>query len=188
MIVGLGNPGGEYDGTRHNVGFEVIKELIVRHKIKKTERRSQAHYATHQIAGGEVALVRPMTFMNLSGSAVAALARHFNIQPDKIIIIYDDMDLSVGRVLLKPHGGTGSHNGMKDIAAKLRTNEFPRIRIGIGKPAIAGIDHVLQKFDRDEIPVIRDAIQRAADACEIAVSDGWDMAMNRTNLPGKSEE
>jgi len=183
MFVGLGNPGGEYDGTRHNVGFEVIKELISRHKIRKTERRFKAHFAVHKFGDVCAALVRPMTFMNLSGHAVASLAKQFSVQPSRIVVIYDDMDLAVGRVLLKPHGGPGSHNGMKSIVASLGTTEFPRIRIGIGKPPVSGIDHVLQRFDRDEIPEVRQAIVRASDACEIAMQQGWDMAMNRTNLP-----
>lgn len=188
LIVGLGNPGGEYDGTRHNVGFEVIKELVARHRIRKSERRFSAHYAVHAIVPGvPVALVRPMTFMNLSGRAVAALCRHFSVPTERVIAVYDDMDLETGRVLLKPHGGPGTHNGMKSIVSSLGSNQFPRIRIGIGKPALAGVDHVLARFDREEIPVIREAIVMAADACEIAVRDGWDIAMNRTNLP-KAEE
>jgi PTH1 family peptidyl-tRNA hydrolase len=188
MFVGLGNPGGEYDATRHNVGFEVIKLLAARHRIKCGERRFRAHYGVGRLSSGvAVALVRPMTFMNLSGEAVKALLRHFGIEPSHSIVIYDDMDLATGRVRIKPKGGAGSHNGMKSIKQQLATEDFPRIRIGIGGASATGVDHVLSRFHPDEIPVIREAIERAADGCELVAEQGIDIAMNRINPSGEPE-
>lgn len=188
-MVGLGNLGGEYDGTRHNVGFEVIRELCARHGVKLTERRFRAHYgfATFEKEGEVVCLAKPMTYMNLSGQAVSQLSRHFGIPSERVVIIYDEMDLDVARVQVKPKGGAGTHNGMKSIISSLGTQEFPRVRIGIGKPTVSGVDHVLSRFDRDEIEPIRDAIRRAADACELIVGSGIDIAMNRVNLPADAE-
>lgn len=182
LFVGLGNPGSEYDGTRHNVGFEVIKELSSRNKIECDQRKFRAHYGVGTLTGGvAVALARPMTYMNLSGEAVAALLRHFNLKPNHLVVIFDDMDLEVGRVRVKPKGGAGSHNGMKSVLKSIATEEFPRVRIGIGGPAVTGVDHVLSRFDPDEVPLIREAISRAADACELIATEGLDVAMNRIN-------
>lgn len=182
LIVGLGNPGDEYDGTRHNVGFEVIKELAARHKIKCDQRRFRAHYGVGTLSNSiSVALARPMTYMNLSGQAVAMLLCHFHLDAAHLIVIFDDMDLETGRVRVKPKGGAGSHNGMRSILASIGTEEFSRVRVGIGSPSVTGVDHVLSRFDPDEIPLIRDAIARAADACELIVAEGTDIAMNRTN-------
>lgn len=182
LIVGLGNPGGEYDGTRHNIGFEVIKELSSRHKIKCDQRRLKAHYGVGMLSGTGVVLARPMTFVNLSGQAVANLLDHFNLKPERLVVVYDDMDLDLGRVRIKPKGGPGTHNGMKSIISSLRSEEFPRIRIGIGSPSVTGVDHVLSRFHRDELPAILDAVKRAADGCELIVTQGIDAAMNRINI------
>jgi PTH1 family peptidyl-tRNA hydrolase len=187
LIVGLGNPGGEYSGTRHNVGFEVVRVLSERHKIALKTRKFEANFGAGRIGDAEVVLVRPMTFMNLSGRAVGALARHFNLHADRVVVVFDEMDLPVARVQLKPFGGPGTHNGMKSIADHIG-KEFPRVRIGIGKPALAGVDHVLSHFDREEIPLIREAIDRAADACEAVVRGGIENAMNLINLPRTNDE
>ena len=186
LIIGLGNPGGEYDGTRHNVGFEVIRELASRHKIKTSERRFKSVYGVGELkSGGVVVLARPMTYMNLSGESALALGRHFQIKPERTVIVYDDMDLELGRVRIKPKGGAASHNGMKSLVQSLGTQDFPRIRIGIGAPEIRGIEHVVSRFTHDEIPLIRDAISKASDGCEWVVSDGVDIAMNRINPVGE---
>lgn len=182
LIVGLGNPGGEYSGTRHNVGFEVVRVLCDRHKVALKTRKFQANYGIGKFGETVVCLMRPMTFMNLSGRAVGALAQHFNLTAERIVVVYDDMDLDVGRVQLKPFGGTGSHNGMKSVVGAVG-NQFPRVRIGIGSPTVAGIDHVLSHFDREEIDTIRAAIERSADACEAIVERGVEGAMSLVNLP-----
>ena len=182
LIVGLGNPGGQYSSTRHNVGFEVIRLLADRHKIALKTRKFEANYGIGRLCDSEVCLVKPMTYMNLSGQAVGALARHFNLPADRVVVVFDEMDLPVARVQLKPFGGAGTHNGMKSLVQHIG-DKFPRVRIGIGKPSIAGVDHVLSHFDRDEIPLIREAIERAADACQAVVRDGIENAMNLVNLP-----
>lgn len=182
LIVGLGNPGGEYSSTRHNVGFEVIRVLSERHKIPLKTRKFEANFGVGKIGHSAVCLARPMTFMNNSGRAAGALSRHFSLTPDRVVVVFDEMDLEVGRVQLKPFGGSGSHNGMKSLVSQIG-NEFPRVRIGIGSPAVAGVEHVLSTFDRDEIEPIREAIARAADACESIVERGVEGAMSLVNLP-----
>jgi PTH1 family peptidyl-tRNA hydrolase len=183
LVVGLGNPGGEYDGTRHNVGFEVIRELSERHRLKLDTRRLQAHFGVGRVQGVAVALAKPMTFMNLSGLATAALVRHFGLKPDRVVAVYDDMDLEVGRVHIRPKGGAGSHNGVKSLIQSLGTNEFPRIRIGIGSPGVTGVDHVLTRFTADELDLVLPAIRKAANGCELIATEGVDIAMNRINAP-----
>ena len=181
LIVGLGNPGGEYDGTRHNVGFEVIRVLSERNNLQLDTRRLQSHYGVGTIGDKAVCLAKPMTYMNRSGYSASTLLRHFNLPVEKLIVAYDDMDLDVGRVHIRPKGGAGSHNGIKSLLEFLGTKDFPRVRIGIGSPAYAGLEHVLSRFERDEIHVIRDAIQKAAEGCELIVRDGIDITMNRVN-------
>lgn len=182
LIVGLGNPGGQYSSTRHNVGFEVVRVLSERHKIPLKTRKFEANYDIGRIGDAEVCLVRPMTYMNLSGRAVGALARHFNLTAERVVVVFDEMDLPTAKVQLKPFGGPGTHNGMKSLVDHIG-REFPRVRIGIGKPDLGGVDHVLSHFDRDEIGPIREAIERAADACEAVVREGVENAMNLINLP-----
>ena len=180
--MGLGNPGGEYSGTRHNIGFEVVRILSERHRIQLKTRKFQSNYGVGKIEDTDVCLVRPMTYMNLSGRAVGSLARHFNLPAEKIVIVYDEMDLPTARVQIKPFGGGGSHNGMKSVIEHIG-KEFPRVRIGIGKPTVAGVDHVLSHFDQDEIDDVRVALAKAADACEAIVQRGIENAMNLINLP-----
>lgn len=188
MIVGLGNPGGEYDGTRHNVGFDVVRELASRHGLRLGTRKHSSNYGVGAIAGVQVALVRPMTYMNRSGAAVDAVLREFGLAPERMIVVFDDMDLEVGRVLVKPHGGAGTHNGMRDIIERLGTEDFPRVRIGIGKPIGAGVDYVLGRFEPEELDLILPAIRLAADACTYVVTEGIQSAMNRVNGVGKASD
>jgi PTH1 family peptidyl-tRNA hydrolase len=182
LFVGLGNPGGEYAATRHNVGFEVMRLLSERHKIALKTRKFEANFGVGKIGGSDVCLARPMTFMNLSGRAAGALVRHFDLTAERVVVVFDEMDLDVGRVQLKPFGGSGSHNGMKSIVSHIGS-EFPRVRIGIGSPAVAGVEHVLSTFHREEIEPIREAIARAAGACEAIVERGVEGAMSLVNLP-----
>jgi PTH1 family peptidyl-tRNA hydrolase len=180
MIVGLGNPGGQYDGTRHNVGFAVIDRIAAHHKIKVATFKSRARYTTWEHAGKAVLLVKPMTFMNLSGQAIAPLAKTYAIPAEKILVVADDLDLETGRVKMKPKGGSGGHNGHKSIAAALRSDEYPRIKIGIGKKGET-VDHVLSRFSPDERAVIDEAMARAARTCEAWVEEGLDAAMKLCN-------
>jgi PTH1 family peptidyl-tRNA hydrolase len=183
LIVGLGNPGAAYQNTRHNVGFRVIDELAQRHRIdvRSMQKRALVGYGVIQDTG--VVLAKPQTYMNLSGEAVAPLLRMLELRPEDVIVVYDDMDLPTGRLRLRPDGSAGGHNGMKSLIQHLRSDSFPRLRIGVGRPgeSAAVIDHVLSKFNRDELDAIREAIPRAADAVEAILSDGLDAAMNRFN-------
>lgn len=180
MIVGLGNPGPEYKGTRHNVGFEVIDLLAERHKVRGSTFKHQARYSIGPIGPVSVILVKPMTFMNLSGKAVAALSRTYKIPPERILVVSDDLDLDTGKTKMKPKGGSGGHNGHKSIIALLHTEEYPRLKIGIGKSEDT-VDHVLTKFQPEEREHIQRAVLRAVDACTEFVSNGLDAAMRVCN-------
>lgn len=180
MIVGLGNPGAEYARTRHNVGFEVIDLIAARHKVKVNSSRKQALIAELEIGGIPVALVKPMTFMNLSGRAVKELAQGYGINPADILVVTDDLDLPVGSVRMRGKGSSGGHNGHKSIIASLGSEEYPRIKIGIGK-AEETIDHVLGRFSPDDRMEIDAILGQSADACEWWLFDGVDSAMNRLN-------
>jgi PTH1 family peptidyl-tRNA hydrolase len=183
LIVGLGNPGPEYQNTRHNVGFRVIDTLATRHRIdaRKMEKRALVGYG--KIGDTGVLLAKPQTFMNLSGESIAPLMRMVELGPADVIVVYDDMDLPVGRLRLRADGSAGGHNGIKSLIQHLQTSSFPRVRIGVGRPGgdKAAVEHVLSKFGRDEIAPIQDAIERAADAAEAILTDGIERAMNRFN-------
>lgn len=181
LIVGLGNPGPEYARTRHNIGFEVIDLLADESKIRVRETGCRALFGIGTIEGVSVALVKPMTFMNLSGEAVACLAIRWGISPERILVIADDLDLPVGAFRMRPGGGAGGHNGHRSIIAKLGTNAYPRIRIGIGKGDDETISHVLSRFSPAERQDIDPAIQRAADAARLWLTDGVDRAMSKYN-------
>jgi len=181
LIVGLGNPGGEYRGTRHNVGFEVVDRLAAKHRVKMNRGRSRGLMGLGRIKGVGVALLKPLTYMNLSGQAVTAAARLHSIKPERILVISDDMDLELGRVRLKPKGGPGGHNGHKSIIQSLGTEEYPRLKIGIGAAPEGGIDHVLGGFTAEERAVIDEAIDAAVAGCEAVVEAGVERAMNFVN-------
>jgi PTH1 family peptidyl-tRNA hydrolase len=183
LIVGLGNPGAEYVGTRHNVGFEVIDILARRHNIAVRKRNFQAVFGEGMIGGERVMLVRPMTFMNLSGEAVASIARFYKIDPSDVIIILDEVALPVGQLRLRYQGSAGGHNGLANIIQLMHTNEIPRIRIGVGAPRPGRmIGHVLSCFPQEDVPLMREAFERAADAADVAIAEGFEMAMNRFNI------
>jgi PTH1 family peptidyl-tRNA hydrolase len=184
LVVGLANPGGEYEGTRHNVGGEVVQLLAARHgaTLRKGKERALADEIT--VDGQRLALAIPLTYMNLSGEAVAPLVRRHGIEdPHRLVIVHDELDLPVGKLKLKIGGGLAGNNGLKSVKAHLHTDDFVRIRIGIGKPPgrAQGVDHVLKKpgkSDRAELDVI---VQEAADAAEMILTDGAERAMNRYN-------
>ena len=182
LIVGLGNPGAEYQNTRHNVGFRALDLLAERHKIdtRKTEKRAFVGYG--KINDVPVVLAKPFTFMNLSGESVAPLLRMLSLTPADLIVLYDEMDLPVGRIRVRPDGSAGGHNGIKSLIQHLGTQEFPRVKIGVGRPGGGPtIDHVLGKFGRAELEPIQAAIARAVDAAECIVAEGTVAAMNRFN-------
>lgn len=184
LVVGLGNPGAEYDGTRHNVGAEVIHLLAARHGAKLRRGKERAMVDEVVAGGRRLALAVPMTYMNLSGEAVAPLVRRHGIEdPHHLVIVHDELDLPVGRLKLKLGGGLAGNNGLKSIKAHLHTDDFARVRIGIGKPPgkADGADHVLKrpgKRDRSELDIV---VAEAADAVEMILSEGMDAAMHRYN-------
>ena len=186
LIVGLGNPGEEYASTRHNVGFKVADELARRHALtfRRGRGRAPSQLASGSIGGQSVALMKPLTYMNDSGVAVRAAADFYKVQPERLVVVYDDMDLPLGRIRIREAGSHGGHNGIRSIITHLRTDVVPRIRIGIGRPAGEGrgaTGHVLGGFRPDERPVVESAIAAAADAVELIVAEGAIAAMNRYN-------
>lgn len=183
LIAGLGNPGREYAGTRHNIGFDTITRLCDIHGIKLDERKHKGLCGKGIIGGEKVLLVQPQTFMNLSGECIREAADFYKIERDQIIVIYDDISLPVGKMRVRAKGSAGGHNGMKSIIAHLGSEEFARVRIGIGeKPEGWNLaDYVLGRFPAEELPVLRDTVGQAADAVEMIVQNGIGMAMNRFN-------
>lgn len=182
MIVGLGNPGPEYRGTRHNVGFEVIDQLADDAKLKLATRRHRAIYGSAMIGGHCCALVKPLTYMNLSGQSVAPIAQSLGIKPDHILVIADDVDLPVGKIRLRAQGSPGGHNGHKSIVASLKTSEYPRVKIGVGAPEPGRmVDHVLGGFNPGERKDIHRAIEKSVEAIECVVGEGIETAMTRFN-------
>jgi peptidyl-tRNA hydrolase, PTH1 family len=183
LVVGLGNPGEEYDKTRHNVGAEVVELLARRHggKLRKQKERSLTDEVN--VAGKRMALAIPLTYMNLSGEAVAPLVRRYGVEPAQLVVVQDEMDFELGRLQVKNGGGLAGHNGLKSIVAHLHTQDFVRVRIGIGKPpgSRQGADHVLRRFSKAERKEIDVVLEEAADAVELILAEGVEVAMNRVN-------
>jgi PTH1 family peptidyl-tRNA hydrolase len=183
VVAGLGNPGIEFVNTRHNVGAEAVAELAVRHQGRlKSEKGLYAQACEVTIGGRRVLLAVPLTFMNESGRAVAPVVRRGG-EGATLIVVHDELDLPSGRVKVKAGGGSAGHNGLKSIDSHLHSNEYARVRIGIGKPPgrQAGADYVLKRPGASERSVLVEAIAEAADAVEAIVSDGVEAAMNRFN-------
>lgn len=195
VIVGLGNPGRQYAGTRHNIGFDVIDELARRWVAQLRPWKSVALVAVDSARGA--VLVQPQTFMNLSGEAVGRVATFHKVEPTDVLVIVDEVQLPLGRIRLRRSGSAGGHNGLKSIIQHLGP-EFPRLRIGVGRGDARWdlADHVLSRFEPSEREVMSDAVVRAADAVELFVSDGIQSAMNRfnqvagdgTSTPGEKDE
>jgi PTH1 family peptidyl-tRNA hydrolase len=184
LVVGLGNPGSEYEGSRHNVGAEVIDLLAGRHGGTLKRSKERALSTEVRIGDRRVALAFPQTFMNLSGESVAMLVkRHGITDPERIVIVQDELDLPLARVKVKRGGGLAGHNGLRSIKAHLHTDAFLRVRIGVGKPVTKehGVDHVLKKVSKRERIELDVAVERAADAVELILTEGIDAAMNRVN-------
>lgn len=192
LVAGLGNPGRKYDGTRHNVGFEVIDRLAARHGLRFEAARVDAVFAQWRHPDDVVLLVKPTSFMNLSGEPVGALARFYKIAVSDVLIVTDDVNLPLGRLRARATGTEGGHNGLRSIAANFGTIDYARLRIGVGRGDTRRdlADHVLAKFDADELPAIDDAVSRSADAVEVWVADGIAKMMNvfnRTPVEGSVE-
>ena len=184
LVAGLGNPGREYEHTRHNVGFMCADTLARTHGLTfDPKKRSKARVAVGSVAGKRLVIAKPQTFMNLSGSTVQGLAAFYKIPPEHILVVYDDLDLPAGTLRIRPKGGSGGHKGMTDIIRRLGTQDFPRIRFGIGRPPgkMDPAAFVLRPFDRDELPQVQDSIDRVVGAIEAWLREGIDIAMNRYN-------
>ena len=181
LVIGLGNPGPQYARTRHNVGFEVVEHLAKLHRIKLDSHRYRAAFGVGTIGEVGVALVKPLTFMNLSSEAVSALARQFAIPPRSTLVVADDLDLPTGTIRLRAKGSSGGHNGHKSIIAALGTEEYPRLKVGIGKGDDETVAHVLSRFTPNERLVIDDAIDRAAEVCRVFLNEGLEKAMQLAN-------
>lgn len=183
LIAGLGNPTREYAGTRHNIGYDTITRLCDEYRISLDIKKHKGLCGKGVIGGEKVLLVQPLTYMNLSGDCIKEAADFYKIDPAHIIVIYDDISLPVGKLRVRAKGSAGGHNGMKSIIARLGTEEFLRVRIGIGeKPAGWDLaDYVLGRFKTEELPAIREAVSNAAKACELILNEGIETAMNRSN-------
>ncbi len=183
LIVGLGNPTDKYEGTRHNVGFEVIDKIADEYRIGLDTIKHKGVYGKGKIDGQTVILLKPMTFMNLSGESVSAVAAYYKIEPEDIIVVYDDINLDVGRLRIRGKGSAGGHNGIKNIIAHLHTDEFPRVRVGVGMkpPKMDLADYVLSRFKDDERAQIETGYDNAVKAVALLVQDELDQAMNNYN-------
>jgi PTH1 family peptidyl-tRNA hydrolase len=184
LVVGLGNPGDEYARTRHNVGAQVVEVLARRHGARlKKSRRDRALVDDVRIDGRRVALAVPTTYMNDSGEAVAPLARRYEVPPERIVIVHDELDLPPAALRIKEGGGLAGHNGLRSIKAHLHSAAFLRVRIGVGKPPSKerGADHVLARVSKREREEMAVTIEQAADAVELIAAEGVQAAMNRYN-------
>lgn len=188
IIAGLGNPGKKYENTRHNIGFITLDYLAERHDIKINKIKHKALVGEGRIAGQKVLLVEPQTYMNLSGESLREVMDYYKVDIEDMIVIYDDIDLEAGAVRIRKKGGPGTHNGMKSIVQHLGT-DFPRIRMGIGKDRRGDlVDFVLGGFTKEDKEVLEPAIERAALAIEMYISDGIEKAMNKYNIKAKKEK
>ena len=184
LVVGLGNPGDKYEGTRHNAGFLVADELGERGNFPIQRLRFKALTNTAAIGGAGVLVMKPTTYMNLSGEAVGEAARFYKLAPDHVLVISDDVDLPLGKLRIRTGGSAGGHNGLKSIIQHLGTDQFPRLKVGVGgkpHPDYDMGDWVLGKFQGEDKKVMDDAVSRAADAVECFLKDGPQKAMNRFN-------
>ncbi len=180
LIAGLGNPGRKYEGTRHNIGFQVLDQLADRYRLRLGQQKFHASYTTGRIAGADVVLIKPQTYMNKSGRSVQAARQFYDIAAPDSLVLHDDIDLEPGTLRIKEGGGHGGHNGLRDIINKTGDRDFIRVRLGIGRPAHDNVTgHVLGRFDSDEVEMVQTLIEDACDAIETVLSDGVAQAQNR---------
>ena len=183
LIVGLGNPESEYAHTRHNMGFDTINELAKNNNINITKTKFKALYETGIIQNEKVILLKPQTYMNLSGEAIKETRDFYNVKPEEIIVIYDDIDIEKGKIKLRKKGGPGSHNGMKSVVQELNTTDFIRIRVGIRQPEFKSdmINYVIGNVPEEEQKILQQGTKKAAEAIEEILKNGIDIAMNKFN-------
>ena len=184
LIIGLGNPGDQHADNRHNIGFKVVDVLAERWEIKMKRNRKNALTGEGNYLGTPVVLAKPQTFMNNSGLSVGPLSRLYGVLPENLLVIYDDLDLAFGRIRLRASGSAGGHHGMESIIEKVSTNEFPRLRIGIGRPSHEGeevVDFVLTGFHSSDKQKLKTVLKQAADAVETYLKSGIEIAMTQFN-------
>ena len=181
LIVGLGNPGKEYDGTRHNIGFAAVDYIADKYNIGLNRIKFKGVFGEGFIEGKKVILLKPTTYMNLSGESIREVINFYKISNEEVIVIYDDISLEVGRLRIREKGSHGGHNGIKSIIANLGTDVFPRVKIGVGAPKGNLVSHVLGKFSEDEIEVLRETIKASSDAVSIIMKADTKEAMNKLN-------
>lgn len=182
-IVGLGNPGLQYENTRHNVGFMTIDYLANKYDIDVRKSKFKSLYGQGEISGHKVMLIKPQTYMNNSGEAVREIRNFYKFDIDKLIVIYDDIDIDFGTIRIRKKGSAGSHNGMKSIIYQIQDDQFPRIKVSIGKKPEKWdlANFVLSGFSKEEAEILEDEIRIAAEAIEIILKDDVDKAMNKCN-------
>lgn len=188
LIVGLGNPGKEYSTNRHNIGFLCINHLARTHHISLDKKQGKARVGTGTIAGNEVVLAKPQTYMNLSGISVSQLIQKHRVQLADLIVIHDDLDLPLGKIRIRQGSSAGGHNGIKSIIGSLGTQDFIRIKIGISRPQTEEdnkvesiVDYVLGDFSEDDMKIVQETIRRTGDAVVTIITDGVSAAMNKFN-------
>ena len=183
LIAGLGNPENEYSGTRHNMGFYTINMISEEYKIKVEKKKFSALYEKANIEGEEIILLKPQTYMNLSGNSIRECANFYKIKPENIIIIYDDKDLEPGKIRIRKKGSAGGHNGVKSVIENLGTQEISRIRVGIGKPQQNSdmINYVIGKVPKEEQEKLQQGVEKAKEATIEILKNGIDKAMNKFN-------
>lgn len=191
LIVGLGNPGPKYEATRHNVGFRVVEAFAAKFRIPLNRHEKDAMTGSGRVAGGAVTIAKPLTYMNLSGEAVEKLVRAYAETLRDVIVVYDDIDLPVGKLRIRERGSAGTHNGMRSIVASLGSEDFPRLRFGVRGATIGDVDladYVLDAFDAEEERVVADAMPRAVDALLLFARGDLRRAMNTFNRDPQPEE
>lgn len=183
LIVGLGNPENEYARTRHNMGFDVVNMLADKYKIAISRSKFKGLYGIGKIEGEQVVLLKPQTYMNLSGESVIEFVNFYKLKPEEIIVIYDDIDTVPGRIRIRLKGGPGTHNGMKSVVASLNSENFPRVRVGIGQPEHKNdlINYVIGRIKDEDYDILQDGIKKAAEATACIIKNGIDSAMNKFN-------
>lgn len=181
VIIGLGNPGAQYEGTRHNVGFRCVDLLAKECGVALNERRRLAVLGQGRVEGSEAALAKPRTYVNRSGEAAAYLRQRFGAPLSRMLVVLDDMDLPLGRIRIRPSGGSGGHNGLNSINESLGSQDYPRLRVGVGRPEAGAIAHVLGGFGPGEQEAADAALARAVEAVKTIIASGVDAAMNEYN-------
>lgn len=186
IIAGLGNPGKQYENTRHNLGFLVLDYIAERNNINFNKNKFKAIIGDGNIGGKRVLLVKPQTFMNLSGESIREIMNFYKIPYDHLLVIYDDFDIEIGTIRIRKFGSAGTHNGMRSIVYQLGTDQFPRVRVGINSKDKGNlINFVIGGFSKEEVPKLEEAVKTAALGAECYVKSGIDLAMNRFNTKKK---